>query len=239
MNPPAQLNLDPYYRLQPPQPHMRAVRCPRRPGLSFVNLATGQVVAGGCYSQKCFVCVQTIAWRYACAIGLARPEQHIVLTMAGEDWTKIKLNLTAFRRAIRRQHPGFRDAYHVEPNPRGTGTHVHMWSWGALLDTPAVSDVASRAGMGREALVSPRELAPGAPLSYGVKAVLDAAQTDGMDPAVEQFLLLNGGRLAHASRGFWRDADGSPIAGVRAAMKAANRSRGVWVATSEPIPPAT
>jgi hypothetical protein len=114
----------------------------------------------------------------------------------------------------------------VEGNPRRTGNHLHMWVWGDYLLEPAVIDAALSAGMGREvdvrqAYLPDRQEVPA--LTYGMKAVLDRPKgTSSMPAQAEQYLTVNGQRLVHATRLFWRDgAGGQPLGGVRAAAVAA------------------
>jgi hypothetical protein len=55
---------------------------------------------------------------------------------------------------------------------------------------------------------------------YGVKLAALAASAyslKGVGQDLEQFLAANGGRMVHASRGFWRDAGGAALPGVDAA----------------------
>jgi hypothetical protein len=145
--------------------------------------------------------------------------------LVGDIWARIRFNLNVFRRNLRRLGFAVQDAFHVEANPLGTGHHAHLWTWGpSLLDEAAVSEAAVRAGMGREVWVGHRERPAGAPLWYGMKTVLDFAHPTQLAPEISQYLELNGGRLLHASRGFWRDAEGREIrGGVRAAAKLARR----------------
>ncbi len=65
-----------------------------------------------------------------------------------------------------------------------------------------------------------------AQLGYGLKAVRTTPpDRNTFSQDAEDFLRLNGGRLGHPTRGFWRDADGRSISGTRAAQRAARRQR--------------
>jgi hypothetical protein len=145
----------------------------------------------------------------------------------GDEWRAIRSNMNNFRRNLRRAGLSVENVFHVEANPGGTGHHAHLWTWGpTLLDEPTISDAAARAGMGQEVWVGRRDRPDGAPLWYGMKSVLDAADPVALAPEICDFLEINGGRLLHASRGFWRDAAGHPIrGGVRAAAKLARREQ--------------
>ena len=226
MDPASHDLLDTYYQSSPPQ--STRARCPERSTIDMVDIDTGQLFLPGCYKLNCPVCVQTQAWRWARAVGLARPDQHVVLTLVGDRWPRILARINAFRRILRRaERSVHEDVFHVEKNRGSTGHHVHMWAWGAhSLDEPAVRDAASRAGLGRQVHVSPRRLEPGAPLSYGLKTVFDAAHPTQLSPAIVDHIAINGGSLGQATRGFWRDASGRPIkGGVRMAMKLARQDQ--------------
>lgn len=59
-----------------------------------------------------------------------------------------------------------------------------------------------------------------------MKAVLERPEgTSSMPEQAQQYLTLNGGRLLHSTRQFWRDAaTGERLSGVRAAAVAARNT---------------
>lgn len=157
-------------------------------------------------------CVRVRAFRWAGAIGLAAPEHHVLLTQVGHDWTPIRARVNTFRGAMRRSGAEWRDVIHVEPNPQGCGHHIHAWQWGSTPNLPGVVEAAQRAGMGSFAdVLQPRRETAGQPLSYGMKTVLEGSPASKELPArTARFLEINGGRLAHAPPGVWRDEAGQP-----------------------------
>jgi hypothetical protein len=70
-----------------------------------------------------------------------------------------------------------------------------------------------------------------------MKTVLDGSPTGASLPAATiAFLEVNGGRLGHATRGFWRDGPGVPLSGVKEAERVATGSLGggPWVFIAAP-----
>ncbi len=122
-------------------------------------------------------------------------------------------------------------AWHVEPNPAGTGHHVHAWQHGPYVPQRLLSSVAVRRGLGAFARVNRVRSVAGAStyglkgLGYGLKG-LEAAD------AGAAYLAENGGRLTHQSRGYFRAADGRSVP-VRVAERLATgngeREAGTWV----------
>lgn len=173
---------------------------------------------------SCHVCLPLVALDHAAAIAYARPNKFIRLSLVGNDVPTRVSRMTRFRRLIRAIHVGWRDVYHVHANPRGTGHHVHLWSYGSTANEAEVSAVAVRSGMGREVHVQDAYL-PAVPvprLPYGMAAVIDrpdGAQT--LWPAALEYLQVNGGRLLHATQQFWRDPQGRRISDPRAAATVA------------------
>ena len=146
--------------------------------------------------------------------------------------------MNRFRKVMRAGGRVWQDAYHVERNPAGSGTHIHAWHWGHAVEVAEVSEAAIRAGMGSFADLQPRSSPGGQALTYGMKTVLqgDNRRSD-LPPATEDYLNINGSRLGHATPGFWRDAEGNRLAGVRAATRQVAPSKaGDWILVREPSP---
>jgi hypothetical protein len=112
--------------------------------------------------------------------------------------------------------------WHVEPNPAGTGHHVHAWEHGAFVPQARLSDLAASVGMGPFARISKIRSSLGAGryglkgLTYGLKGV--QAEDEGVS-----YLRANGSRLTHQSRGFFRGPSGARLS-VKAADRAARTS---------------
>jgi hypothetical protein len=101
--------------------------------------------------------------------------------------------------------------WHVEPNPAGTGHHVHAWQRGSFVPQARLSELADGCGMGR--VVDVRRWRPrrGPSVAYGLKLAgigygLKLAESA---RELETYLSANGGRLVHNSRGYWRDSSGA------------------------------
>jgi len=134
---------------------------------------------------------------------------------------------------LRKSVGPFEWCWHVEPNPKGTGHHVHAWQRGSYIPQRTLSALAAGEGMGRVCDVrrwrpSTRATMYGVKLAgvgYGLK-LAEARES------LELYLGCNGGRLVHASRGFWLDREGQHC-GQREAMdawakRAEESGRGEW-----------
>lgn len=97
--------------------------------------------------------------------------------------------------------------WHVEPNPAGTGHHVHYWARGDYIPQALLSTKADGVGMGEVATVqqwtAPDLVAAGyglkmAGVGYGLKGTQQEAQFG-------CYVRCNGGRLVHTSKGWWQD----------------------------------
>jgi hypothetical protein len=69
---------------------------------------------------------------------------------------------------------------------------------------------------------------PNKPIGYGLKLAgidygLKMAESEA---SLRTYLDCNGDRLVHATRGYWRDAEGKGLPGVREAMATFARSKG-------------
>lgn len=212
--------------------------CPNREGVVLRSLSTGRAIPGSCGTLSCPVCVRLEAFSFGRAVGLAQPERMLLLTQGSYDWQVNRRRLNRFRDVLRRRgQVEYQDVVHVEPNPRGDGTHLHLAHWGDEPDPEQLREAATRAGFGRFAGTEILRSAPGRPLTYGMKAVLRGSSSGPDLPSTtREFLALNGGRLGHATRGFWRDGPGKPLAGLEAARQVLRSRRadpGPWVATAD------
>jgi hypothetical protein len=100
--------------------------------------------------------------------------------------------------------------WHVEPNPAGTGHHVHGWQRGDFLPQGILSEMADGCGMGRVCDVRKWRPKGGPAVSYGLKLAgigYGLKMAEG-ERQLEEYLRVNGGRMVHSSRGFWVDVEG-------------------------------
>jgi hypothetical protein len=194
--------------------------CPSKRHLALVNRETGEIAPIYCERLRaCNVCLRREAFRRARAIGLAAPEHAITLTATGDSWREIQGRIRGFRRRVRRKVPRWQDLFHVECNPSKPGTHVHMWQWGGRPSLALVRESATAAGMGPHVHVEPRAAPRGAPLGYGMKSILDSPVSEGLTPEIDDFLVLNGERLHHQTRDFWRDQYGNRLPDYKASAR--------------------
>lgn len=227
--------LDPYRQSCPreegPEPDdgLGDGRCINPPPFAFLNLATGEVVPARCGRNRCNYCAQKNAWKRSLAIAWAQPRRALTITLAApagslNPWQDARHAVNLTRRNLKRLgiDPG-EWLYHVEPNPKRTGFHVHAWQHGPRLPKEALQEASHRAGAGWTRVEAIRQVqnvgAYGLKgLGYGLKGLTDGATG---------YLEVNGGRLTHQSRGYFRGL------GVRDAEKAAmGESEGQWVITT-------
>lgn len=90
----------------------------------------------------------------------------------------------------------------VEPNPKGTGRHVHAWQRGTYVPQEALSRAAVREGCGPVVDIRAWRKGSDAATAYALKSISYGVKgAAGEDPA--GFVAMNGGRLSHQSRGWW------------------------------------
>ncbi len=173
-----------------------------------------------CGRNACEWCGPVNALQTARAIALAEPERSYLLTLAGDDFQTVRARVNRLRYDVRQEVGPFFDCWHVEPNPEGTGHHVHGLQHGRFVPVETFRRMADRRGFGRWVGLSRVRSASSAAL-YGVKLAAMAAAAyslKGASADLEMFLRANGGRMVHASRGFWREGKGGgTLPGVGAA----------------------
>ncbi len=197
----------------------RLDRCPRKLDLRMFDFATGQVAPARCRANSCPYCCRLNASMIAGAITLAEPERAVRLSLVGTEWQQIRNRLKMLAYRIRQAGFEVSWAYHVEPNPKGTGNHAHAWQRGDYLPQAQLQELCEREGLGIPYIE--RVKTPEAAGRYGLKlAGLDyGLKMADAEESAEVYRRLNGGRLVHASRDFWRDENGEQV-GQREAMKA-------------------
>jgi hypothetical protein len=182
------------------------------PDYLLLNTETGELRPAGCRRLLCPACVRMLAWRRSLAIAAAAPNLAVTLTLvapadSAAPWQDARQGIKRWRDYMRRlgTNPGEYVA-HVEPNPKGTGYHGHLWLSLPRLDFKASDAAARRAGLGFVHTERVRSSSGAAAyglkgLAYGLKGV-----KGGPDSASE-YLRVNGKRLTHQSRGFF----GAPV----------------------------
>lgn len=199
----------------------RPERCERKKYLFLVNGATGEFVPLGCSRMTCPSCSRWLAIRTAGAVGLAEPQRLIRFSLVGDDWQTVRARMSRVVYDLRKALPGGVElAWNVEPNPKGTGQHIHALEHGSYIPQPLLAEIADRRGMGRN--VDIRKWEAQGPLSsaYGLKGVLYPIKGAlGEQEGLDVFLRCNGRRLIHATRGFFRHGALGPHVGLEDARR--------------------
>ena len=155
------------------------------------------------------------------AIALVQPERRFDLTLVGDDWQTVRGRMKDLTRRVRERSRSWNVEWHVEPNPKGTGHHIHGTQWGEFVPFTTLRECAIRVGMGSRVRIE-RVTDADRASAYGLKhaaAAYSLKLARGQEESLLQYLDLNGGRMVHTSRGFWRDATaGLPLRGVRDAV---------------------
>lgn len=199
-------------------------RCPYAdPNLWIVNRSTGDAFPLRCGRNSCLFCLPRNAARRARALRYVAPQRFLTLTQVGEDWPTVRARMKRWVYGLRGEGFDLEVVWSVEPNPAGTGHHVHAWQRGAYLPQDAVARVADRNGMGAIADIRKWVARPGGE-GYGLKGVgyglkgATATETQGA------FMENNGRRLTHQTRGWWCDPATGELLGARGAERAASRA---------------
>jgi hypothetical protein len=187
----------------------------------MVNLVTGEVAPIRCGANFCEACGPLKAWKVGLAVAYSEPERFVRLSLVGEDHETRRGRIKRLTSAIRRAGYGWQVAWAVERNPKGTGHHAHMWQHGDYVPQDVLQRLCMREGLGIpyiERWRAPRDQAA----TYGIKAATYAIKGAQGQDGLPEHLALNGGRILHISRGFWRHGrNGGTIATQREAVAAA------------------
>lgn len=223
----------------PPVPE----RCPRKLGWRWRNLDTGETFAARCEANTCVYCLPRNVSARADAISYATPERFIRYSLVGDDWQTIRKRYKVLSDRIRSRGYTSESCYFVEPYESGAGNHIHAFQHGDYIPQHELVELATSVGFAPNTDIrrwqtygsrSTRYTMKNA-TGYGMKTLRAATE------AAETYLALNGQRLHHHTRGFFRHPDGRHIGNVKEAVKAARRasrtSVGEWVIEREPDSP--
>ncbi len=195
-----------------------------------VNVDTGTMLPTRCGRNACTYCLQRNAYARSLAIALAAPERAILLTQVGDDHPQRRARLNRIRHELAREVGPFEWSWQTEPNPAGTGAHVHAWQHGSYVPQRLLSEVAARNGIGSFARVN-RIRSVARASAYGLKGIGYGMKGTAADDAGAGYLVDNGGRLTHQSRGFFRAGAGQtvPVRVAERLARATGREAGTWV----------
>jgi hypothetical protein len=200
----------------------------------WVNQATGEVRPGRCRANFCEYCgpVNARVWQRA-IVDYGRPERMIRLSQFPENFSQTRSQVRDLRRRLVKQGYACEWAWVCERNPRGTGYHGHLMQHGDYIPQAQLQDMTG----GRIPYVEKlRGGSSGAGYALkgagGSRYMLKGA---GGSEALREHLELNGGRIVHYSRGFFRSQSGDTLTGTearKAVVKdflASREQEGSWV----------
>lgn len=206
-------------------------RCPRKLGFVMLSLSTGVVMPARCDANFCPYCAPIKASQIARAMALAEPERMIRLSLIPDRFPDSQRAVKSLVKWLRRNFGRVELCYSIEPNPKGTGNHAHAWQHGPRkIPQAALQEACHRVGLGFPDIRRWRNR--GGATGYGLKGIGYGMKSDDL----ETFLDLNGGRLVHATRDFFRDGrQGERLTMGEAKRLAAPESEdpGPWVLRAE------
>jgi hypothetical protein len=203
--------------------------CPRRGGYGFyLDPYSGELKPRRCQAYACPRCGPILALATVEAIVLARPTHSAVITTK-EAFSSDQDPEDAFAfwneavrgvwRNLRAGGSEWEAVWLVERDEAGR-PHVHVLGWGSAGDRGTFQQVCQQAELGWSEIQRIRKLRTIA--RYTLKEPLRALDMRGQATSImESHLDLNGRRLLHWTRGFWRDAAGRPLGGIRVARREA------------------
>lgn len=193
-------------------------RCPRKLEFVMYNVTSGNIAPARCKTNGCAYCGPVNARLIAGAIALAAPSRALLLTSVGDHFPTIRNRVKKFTYRLRKEVPQSEMVWHIEPNPQGTGHHLHGWQRGDFIPQHRLSALSDGSGMGSVAFISQIRQKDPMKLGYGLKlaGVGYGLKLSQAEATMGEYLEANGKRLVHATRGFWQ-VDGHKT-GQREAM---------------------
>lgn len=197
--------------------------CPRKAGLIVVNDVTGEDQMAQCGRNPCGYCGPWKARQVAKALGKSRPVRAIIVTQAGSSGREVGARIHRAVSTIRGICHPFEYAFVVH---RKAGVlHAHIAQHGGSFPDRLLSRAFRRQGTGLvlwEYVRSPDDFA-----AYLMRLPMSGLRLNVPDAAevMREHLIDNGERMIHGSRGYWRDDEGRPLGGMRAALAHLQRER--------------
>lgn len=208
--------------------------CTRTPRARvLVSQSTGQMVPMPCRCYACSVCgprkVRGVGLVMSWAAAKAREDKgharFVTLTMAPEDWDRLRQKMRNFRRALKARGYVWEWAWSVEVG-KGGMKHVHAIQHGDYVPQRELQEV-----WGARTDIRGVTFGDG-PASYMLKDAgrVSGYSVKGAEGDLEAHLALNGGRAAHWSRGFLHGLTRDQA--MREATGWAGNDAGPWVMTT-------
>jgi len=196
------------------------------------SLATGVVVPAFCRRLRCDVCRAREARRMVLALGAVGIERRVRLSLVGDEWQTVRGRVRRLGASLRRYTDGRWEWWWVcQGNPRGTGCHVHALVRGSYVPQRQLQRMCAREGLGIPWIGAhrPRHGRRGAAGTYELRELVGLYE---LRETGREALVLNGGRLAHWSRGWW----GQPYRALLQELVADGSDPGPWVRERRPHP---
>ena len=171
--------------------------CPRHPYVLVSVRDTSKIIPAGCMSYACDHCRGAkIEQRTRLAVWSAAQSdwiRAIRLSLVPESWDQCRMQLRDFTRRVRRTY-AFEACWAREENPRKTGYHVHMITWGESMPKHRL-----------EELWGGRYVHIQAIKCTGAEYITKIRHASGyMTKNQQEHIKLNGGRSIHMTRGYLR-----------------------------------
>lgn len=171
------------------------VLCPRAPFWLISQKPTPIRVPAACGRYRCKLCgKRKVAERLRVTTwggSVRRRPRKLDLTLVPDDWQTARMQIRDFARRMR-EHYRFEWAWAIEPNPAGTGHHLHAIVHGDYLDKWRIDELWG----GRRTWI---EEVKGDAIAYTQKCAKVVGYNS--KQAMEH-LEVNGGRAVHMSRGY-------------------------------------
>lgn len=156
-----------------------------------------------CRITSCCWCNRSLASDLRGAIKLAAPTHFMLITGLTEDLRDNRRAVNRLIEYLRRSRFSLQLCWAIEPNPAEDGFHAHAWVRCDHIAPEQLQKSAYSAGLG---LTRMRPVDARESFDYIVKLSTHNATS------ARRFHQLNGGHLVHATRGFWLDVAGQPVA---------------------------
>lgn len=114
-------------------------RC-ERVDWDLLNDLTGEVVSGRCKAYRCVFCGPRKLQLLELCLVAAVPERFVTLTWAPGDRKQRRDQVAGLHRRIRESGRRWEMAWTTEPNPAGTGFHIHGLQKGDYLGQPELQE---------------------------------------------------------------------------------------------------